>query len=121
MDNQFSHGRNIAGAGYAVQQANPPSVPLTTGTMEDRFEHLKALCNRLAILQERMTSIGNRVRTIPEDPRQHGVRPEPGDLVGRFGVALDYAGDRLIALEDLAQHLEGALFSSNQAAGCSRG
>jgi hypothetical protein len=104
MDNRLGAGSGGSNAINGGQCVRSPSL-------DDRLEHLKALANRLNILQGRLTTIADGVRLQPSPGDKDQVRPEPPDLLGKFGAVLDYAGDRLIALEDLAQRLDAALFN----------
>lgn len=94
----------------ALNQRVEPCAP--RATMDDRLETLNAVCRRLQQLENRFFIIADRIRLLPQDPSKLPETPEPGDMVGKFGRSLDYACDRLIALEDLAARIDSDLFGS---------
>lgn len=80
-------------------------------SLDDRLQHLQELCTRLKELELRFGRISDDLRVMPKPDSANKVLPPPGDLLSRFGAALDFAGDRIIALEDLAQRIDSTLFN----------
>jgi hypothetical protein len=80
-------------------------------TLEQRYGQLRALCERLQSLEALLSGVANRLRFDKTETESCAAaeRTQPTDLIGRFGDALEFAFDRMTAIDYLAARIDVAL------------
>lgn len=121
MNHPIAAGSGVAtgygptlGAGQDLGQINRNMVMTRPPSLEERLEHLRRGCERLARVRAELGHLTERLvrlPPLPADPRPPGgPTPDPLDLSGKFGDAIGFVHTTADELELLVSQVRGALY-----------
>jgi hypothetical protein len=87
-------------------------IPARPPSLEERYEHLCRGCDRLMKLRARLSVLSDRISIEPEAQEKGCATPQPSDLSGKFGDAIQTVHNNLDEIERLANRIDNALFSN---------